>query len=346
MEMRLKLKSDSGVSTIKVDSEILFQDFLADIKANTDLHIDTSESISMIKTGFPPKSIDLVFGPKTTLQDKHIKDGDQLSITFISTKRPLSPQSDSNTNVAPLNGSEVRAEAATNKKRDLKEDIPAVYIESENKYLILRNIPDDNSCLFNSISYAISGHDSYTTFSPPQELRNVVVDYVNRDPVLYSDTVLGRPREEYCRWILKKDSWGGAIELGILADWFDVRVICIDIESGNFIRIENEEKKPTKFMLLIYSGIHYDVLALGNEVSTKNKDQDECLFRIGDSREKGIIEAAEKLCKLLQEKDYSTNTTTFRVRCLDCYSILVGELGASKHAEQTGHLNFGEVKKT
>jgi len=343
--MRLKLKSECGVSTVKVDPEILFQDFVADIKANTDLHTDTSESICVIKTGFPPKPIDLAYGPKTTLQDKNVKDGDQLSITFASNKRPLSPDLNSNTNCTPLNGFELMAPTATNKKRDLKDDIPAVYIELENKYLILRNIPDDNSCLFNSISYAISGHDSYTTFSPPQELRKVVVEYVNRDPALYSETVLGRPREEYCRWILKKDSWGGAIELGILADWYDVRITCIDIELGNFIQIENEEKKPSRFIMLIYSGIHYDVLALSNEISTKNKENDECVFQIGDDREKPIVDAAKKLCKLLQEKDYSTNTTTFRVRCLDCYLILVGELGASKHAEQTGHLNFGEVKK-
>ena len=342
--MRLKLKSDSGVSTLKVDQDVLFQDFLADIRANTNLHTDTSETISVIKSGFPPKPIDLTYDEKTTLLDKHVKDGDQLSITFISNKRPLSPELDIHTPPA-LNGSEGKAQTAANKRRDLKEDIPAVYVELENKYLILRNIPDDNSCLFNSISYAISGHDSYTTFSPPQELRKVVVDYVNRDAELYSDTVLGRPRDEYCQWILKKDSWGGAIELGILADWFDVRITCIDIELGNFIKIENEEKNPTRFMLLIYSGIHYDVLALSDEVSMKNKDRDECLFPIGGSRETAIVSAAEKLCKLLQEKDYSTNTTTFRVRCLDCYLILVGELGASKHAEQTGHLNFGEVKK-
>ncbi|KAI5967075.1 OTU1 [Candida theae] len=344
--MRLKLKSDSGVSTIRVDQDRLFKDFLADIKTNTDLHTDISESISVIKSGFPPKPIDLTYDEDTKLLDKHIKDGDQLSIAFVSNKRALSPGSDVNTAATPLNRSEDETQnVINNKKRDLREDIPAVYIESMNKYLILRNIPDDNSCLFNSISYAISGYDSYNTFSPPQELRKVVVDYVDKDPELYSETVLGRPRSDYCQWILKKDSWGGAIELGILADWFDIRITCIDIESGNFIKIENEAKKPSKFILLIYSGIHYDILALSDEVSTKNKDRDECLFQIDDFREKAIIEGAEKLCKLLQEKDYSTNTTTFRVRCLDCYSILVGELGASKHAEQTGHLNFGEVKK-
>lgn len=274
------------------------------------------------------------------------------------------------------------------KKADTKEDIPSVYIDSLQKYLILRNIPDDNSCLFNSISYALSGANSYQTFSPPSDLRQIVVSYIEKDPALYSEAVLGRPRQEYCEWILKKDSWGGAIELGILADWFDVRITCIDIELGNFIQIENESKKPKEFIVLIYSGIHYDVFALNANLNTTDKELDQCKWRIdgrrngsGEEEEKdenghiggeptkyeeskakkagddldergerdeetAILKASEKLCKLLQERDYSTNTTTFRVRCLDCYLVLVGEVGASKHAEQTGHLNFGEVKKT
>ena len=94
------------------------------------------------------------------------------------------------------------------KKPNLRDDIPSTFIESLNKYLILRNIPDDNSCLFNSISYAISGYDSFKNISPPEELRKVVVNYIEKDPELYSDLILGRPREEYCRWIIKKDSWG------------------------------------------------------------------------------------------------------------------------------------------
>ncbi|EMG46661.1 OTU1 Ubiquitin thioesterase OTU1 [Candida maltosa Xu316] len=332
--MRLKLKSSNGVSTITLDeSTKLFKDFLADIRENIDLHQDISEVVSSIKSGFPPKPIDLTYTVDTKLDEKNIKDGDQLLIEFSTLKRksiseaPLSPR--------PLE-----------KKPDLRDDIPATYIESIKKYLILRNIPDDNSCLFNSISYAISGSDSYNNVSPPEELRNVVVNYIEKDPELYSDLILGRPRNEYCEWIKKKESWGGAIELGILADWFNVRIVCIDIESGNFIRFENEKESPGKFIILIYSGIHYDVLGMNSELSLENKSSDVAQWSIEDPHEEDILTASQKLCKQLQSKDYSTNTTTFRVRCLDCYSILVGEMGASKHAEETGHLNFGEVKKS
>ncbi|KAI3404951.2 OTU1 [Candida oxycetoniae] len=362
--MRLKLKADGGVATINVDPSHLFKDFLSEIQLNKDLHTDVSEVVTSVKTGFPPKPIDLSYSLTESISDKGINDGDQLLISFASMKRKLSASSDLEES---SRRKEVQVATCKNdgdgggggdggdggddddnppsKKADTREDIPAVYMNSLKKYLILRNIPDDNSCLFNSVSYAISGASSYKSVSPPEELRKVVVSYIEKNAVLYSDTILGRPRKEYCEWILKKDSWGGAIELGILADWFDVQITCVDIESGNFIKIKNEEQNPTKFILLIYSGVHYDVLAINSKLSTKNKDTDECVWELNTNEEKTIIDATNKLCKLLQEKNYSTNTTTFRVRCLDCYSILIGEVGASKHAEQTGHLNFGEVKK-
>ncbi|CAK9438569.1 uncharacterized protein LODBEIA_P27930 [Lodderomyces beijingensis] len=360
--MRLKLKSDSGVSTLTVDQDHQFADFILGIQSNKDLHADLSEVVASIKTGFPPKPIDLSYTPGKSIKDKGINDGDQLIVQFASLKRKSSPEVEAlskpvaprtaaattttpTTTPAPTSTATATPQSPAVKKPDTKEDIPSVYMEDLSKYLILRNIPDDNSCLFNSISYAISGADSYKTFSPPSQLRSKIVDYIESDPELYSDLILGRPRKEYCGWIVKPESWGGAIELGILADWFDVRITCVDIESSSFIRIENELKKPTKFIVLIYSGIHYDVVAANAELNRTNKEHDQCMWSIDSETEKIIIESSKKLCKLLRDKDYSTNTTTFRVRCLDCYSILIGEVGASKHAEQTGHLNFGEVKK-
>ena len=67
--MRLKLKSTNGVSTITLDdSKKLFKDFLIDIQQDTQLHQDTSESVSTIKLGFPPKPIDLSYGLETTFK--------------------------------------------------------------------------------------------------------------------------------------------------------------------------------------------------------------------------------------------------------------------------------------
>ena len=47
--------------------------------------------------------------------------------------------------------------------------------------------------------------------------RRVIAAAVEGDPDTYSEAFLGRPNADYCRWILGKDKWGGAIELSILS---------------------------------------------------------------------------------------------------------------------------------
>ncbi|KAK6464794.1 hypothetical protein DFJ63DRAFT_318032 [Scheffersomyces coipomensis] len=353
--MRLRLKSKTGIKTIVVDDHLSFKQFINDGEYFNDLKSSSSDEIVAIKRGFPPVSISLHdIADNETITDKGIKAGDQLIIEFgrgvtggsdgdvvNSEKLPqtVSPQPSSISSIPT-------SDKASTAKED---DIPSVYIPDLKKYLILRNIPDDNSCLFNSISYALSGYDSYETISPPSELRKVIVQYIQNDPLLYNEVILGRPVEEYCQWILKKDSWGGAIELGILANWFNIRIDCLDIESGKFIQFKNEDSDIPidKFIILIYSGIHYDLLALNPIKSTLSKDKadDITQFEINPTTESIILEqSCQTLCHLLQTENYATNTTTFRVRCLDCYKILVGEMGATKHANTYGHFRFGEVK--
>ena len=47
--------------------------------------------------------------------------------------------------------------------------------------------------------------------------RRVIAETGAGDPEEYSEAVLGKPNDEYCRWILDPAHWGGAIELSILA---------------------------------------------------------------------------------------------------------------------------------
>ena len=47
--------------------------------------------------------------------------------------------------------------------------------------------------------------------------RRVLAAAVSADPETYSEAFLGRPNAEYCRWILDRNHWGGAIELSILS---------------------------------------------------------------------------------------------------------------------------------
>ena len=47
--------------------------------------------------------------------------------------------------------------------------------------------------------------------------RQVIAEAVTSDPSTYNEAFLGKPTQEYARWILDPSKWGGAIELSILS---------------------------------------------------------------------------------------------------------------------------------
>lgn len=87
-------------------------------------------------------------------------------------------------------------------------------------------MPDDNSCLFRAFGTAVLPGDD---LSMP-ELRSIVASTIQSNPELYSKVVLEQEPDDYCRWIQTSDAWGGAIEMGILAEAFDMEVVCIDVQ--------------------------------------------------------------------------------------------------------------------
>lgn len=87
-------------------------------------------------------------------------------------------------------------------------------------------MPDDNSCLFRAFGTAVLPGDD---LSMP-ELRSVVATTIQGNPELYSKVVLEKEPDNYCRWIQTPDAWGGAIEMGILAEAFGTEVVCIDVQ--------------------------------------------------------------------------------------------------------------------
>lgn len=269
--------------------------------------------ILAIKSGFPPKPLDC--HQNATLIEAKLRPNEQLLVEFGDENGPSKPTAKS-----------LLAQI---------DDIPNVHMSTVNQYLILRNVPDDNSCLFNAVTYALQG-----TFKwPSLSLRDIVASVVEANPHTYDEVVLGRAPANYCEWIRKDDAWGGAIELGILSKFLQVRINCFDVELGRSMVFQDEEHIPTKFLCLVYSGIHYDCL-VANSLLSQSKAGDVGNWCKGEEM---ILEASATLVSRLQKRNYTTNTTTFRVRCLECYEILVGEMGATKHANNKGHFRFGEV---
>ena len=124
---------------------------------------------------------------------------------------------------------------------------------------------------------------------------------------------------------------------------FDIEICSIDVQT---LRVDTyNEGRPSR-CIVVYSGIHYDVVALSpsdppNDCSITSPDFDTKIF---DSADEPILQAAVELCKVLRGRHYYTDTANFNVRCNLCGTLLMGEKGAAEHAAATGHTNFGESK--
>lgn len=67
---------------------------------------------------------------------------------------------------------------------------------------------------------------------------------------------------QYIATISKPTSWGGAIELGILAAHYRTEIASIDVETGRIDHFSPSEAGGAMRCILIYSGIHYDAASL------------------------------------------------------------------------------------
>lgn len=159
-------------------------------------------------------------------------------------------------------------------------------VELQEMVLKKHDIPADNSCLFHAIRlrrrsptqaaclmaticrFALGCSDG------PAEMRRVVASTIAMKPDEFPDAVLGRASEDYRRWILQDSSWGGEIELCILAEYFKCEIVAVDVRSRQQHRYG--ETFPQRIFLCmsslryryrflptfdtVYDGIHFDVI--------------------------------------------------------------------------------------
>jgi len=72
------------------------------------------------------------------------------------------------------------------------------------------------------------------------------------------------PPSKYIETITKPTSWGGAIELSILAAHYGSEIASVDVETGRIDKFSPPEDgiggTTGNRALVIYSGIHYDAV--------------------------------------------------------------------------------------
>lgn len=72
--------------------------------------------------------------------------------------------------------------------------------------------------------------------NPSRVLRDKVADYILQHPDEYSKAILGDDPVRYTSRMRQMDTWGGAIELSILSQIYDVEISSIDVKASLLAR--------------------------------------------------------------------------------------------------------------
>ncbi|SPO37617.1 related to OTU1  len=369
----IRIRHPEGTATFKLTPETSLKSLQAFVQELSGIDPVNQE----LKTGYPPTTLSLLDQPDDLLLSSpplKLKPGDQVvvarkagSSSAFSAPQPQQSSSASASSVVPdsrppsqatpastfghpsLTASQPSPPLTTPTKRkaaSVKDGQVAVPVDGGDGFLTLKVVPDDNSCLFNSVGFLFEqrlGSDIC------QRLRGIVADAISAKPQDYPDVVLGQSRESYISKIQSPQAWGGAIELSILSDHFKVEIDSIDVASGVVHRF-GEDRGYESRGLVVYSGIHYDVLALlpspdspaefGTTLFPSMSSLGDAALDVGSDP---VLQAATKLCDELKKRRYYTDTATFTLCCKICGKGVKGEKEAVQHAKQTGHGDFGET---
>lgn len=272
----------------------------------TALLLKLDESPGEIQTGFPPRSLHPSH-PEQPVEQLGIRSGDMLHVLTASPRAlPLPP--------APQ--------------------------------IVIRQMPDDNSCLFSAVAYVM-----HQDRSRADELRQLAAHLVLSDPVTYDAAVLGRDPAEYAQWIAQPHHWGGAIELALLARHYATEIASVEVASGR-VDIFGQAEDYIQRAYLLYSGIHYDALALPeaarNAATTATttaqypgRPTDQTLFSPSDN---AILSQVLQVAELARQHHQYTDLARFTLRCEECEQALAGQNEALLHVAATGHARFTEYK--
>jgi ubiquitin thioesterase OTU1 len=202
-----------------------------------------------------------------------------------------------------------------------------------NGILLKQVVAADNSCLFTSINFLLSGKVDTTSGG---YMRQIIAQTVHNEKQTYNSGILGRDNAEYCAWIMQESNWGGAIEVSILSQHYGIEFDVVDITNAMINRFGEDKHYPMRGFLL-YDGIHYDPLYL----ESFSGDSQKTLFSVED--EPQIYEMAKSLAIEAKSSRQYTDVDKFTLRCLQCDTQLKGQAQATDHAKETGHTQFGEV---
>mmetsp|Transcript_7756 Transcript_7756/g.23471 ORF Transcript_7756/g.23471 Transcript_7756/m.23471 type:complete len:324 (-) Transcript_7756:1102-2073(-) len=322
--MLLRVRSRQGTARVQVNDEWSRNELLDALAEVTNIPIDRLKVLS----GYPSRPLAMEDGQSVAAV---LANGDMLTVEEARDAVRISDYPPSIALPAATPSPEPPRSANGTSSPETAQQPPNSSSIAADGEFVRRVVPDDNSCLFRAVSYVLGqGH-------APEFLRAVIAEHVRKNPDFYNEASLGRSNSEYRSWIQRDTSWGGAIELSILAQHFRTELAAFDVKT---MRMDcyGEGANYELRGYLLYDGIHYDALALalGGEAV---RDLDVTLFACGDS-------VAQAKARALAQRENSrkayTDTQSFKLKCQDCGKILYGEKAATDHAKSTAHANFVE----
>ncbi|KAI5698712.1 hypothetical protein M8J75_010983 [Diaphorina citri] len=302
--LALKIKHKSGQHILKEDA-LSLKSKLSELRAHLTKLTQIEEAHLQIRSGFPPTVIQS--NGEEVLENLGIKNGDTL---FVEEVREV--------NRVP-SGMEVSSEpSGMEVSREPQHHVREETQEQRGGVLLRRVVPSDNSCLFTSIGFVLNGKVDTSVGS---FMRQIIAEAISSDKEQYCDAILGKPNSEYVTWIQKAESWGGAIELSILANFYGMEIAVIDTMNQIINRFGEDMGFPHR-VYLIFDGIHYDPLYW--EPSDMSGD----IQTIFPTSNESIYKDAERLAVELKQSKQYTDVQRFRLKCLDCNRTLTGQLSA------------------
>ncbi|XP_075586556.1 ubiquitin thioesterase OTU1 [Dermatophagoides farinae] len=307
--IHLRIKTKNGqfnIDTLHTSSTI--GELKSVIWSVTDMHPDNCK----LMIGYPPQEIFLV-------------DDEQLIKDIIPNRRET------------LIMNEIVGQSNKSNLTDVKPITNVEKFDARNQQLIRRmdriEVPANNSCLFVSVHFCLTGEIQEKC---PQ-LRNLIAETVQSDPITYNEGFLGKPNNVYQKWIRNEDHWGGGIELAILSSYYEIEIVAVDTQNERLNRFGEDKNYPRR-IFLIFDGIHYDPLVV------HSNDMDNPLQTNFSSDDIIVIEMALDVARKAKAKHQYTDLNRMYLKCNQC-NRLFDQNQARQHASTTGHVNFSELNE-
>lgn len=197
-----------------------------------------------------------------------------------------------------------------------------------------RFVDADNSCLFSSIGYLIDNNNF--TETTKLEFRQILANYIQCNN--FQEGLFEVPKEDYVVNILNPSTWGGAIELKVFSDIYQIEIASVDVMT-NRVDIFGQGNEFKSRIYLIYNGVHYDPLVFSDGEDMKD---DMTIFQSNDSN---ILVQFQNYAKIFKEAgDFVDLSNMNKFECDQCSTMFENQEEAYNHAQNYEHWNFKELE--